>query len=184
MKNKIVKLIAAFFLGLGMSALYAQETIPSSGGNAIGSGGWVSYTVGQIVYNTITGSNGSVAQGVQQPFEISATSGLEEAECITLQCEVYPNPSTDFLKLKVDGSILRHLDKNNTMQQGSTFIIQSLSYQLFDINEKLLESRKIENNETIIVVKDLMPSIYFLRVVQAMSDLSVHEIKTFKIVKN
>ena len=31
----------------------------------------MSYTVGQVVYYTYTGSNGSVAEGVQQPYEIS-----------------------------------------------------------------------------------------------------------------
>jgi hypothetical protein len=42
---------------------------PQAGGEATGSGGSVSYSVGQVVYTTNTGINGSVAQGVQQPYE-------------------------------------------------------------------------------------------------------------------
>ena len=45
--------------------MYSQETIPASGGAAIGSGGTSSYSVGQLVYTTNTGS-GTVTQGVQQ----------------------------------------------------------------------------------------------------------------------
>jgi len=53
-----------------MIGLQAQETIPASGGKASGSGGTASYSFGQVVYTTYTGTNGLVAQGVQQPFEI------------------------------------------------------------------------------------------------------------------
>jgi hypothetical protein len=81
--------------------IQAQNTIPTSGGNANGSGGSVSYTVGQIVYTTNLGTNGSSAQGVQQPYEISVIAGIEEASTITLEVMVYPNPSTDFIKLIV-----------------------------------------------------------------------------------
>ena len=46
-------------------AVNAQTTIATTGGNAAGSGGSFSYTVGQISYSTVSGTNGSVAQGVQ-----------------------------------------------------------------------------------------------------------------------
>ena len=53
----------------GLAQIFqAQNIIPASGGNATGSGGTVSYTVGQIVYVTDTGNTGSVIQGVQQPY--------------------------------------------------------------------------------------------------------------------
>jgi len=144
------------------TGLQAQEAIPASGGDASGSGGSVSYSVGQIVYTTNTGTTGSVAQGVQQPFEISVVTELEEAEGISLQCSVYPNPATDYLVLKVE-----NFDK------------EDLSYQLIDINGKPLENKKIAGNETSIVMSNLVPATYFLRVTQ-----NKKEVKTFKIVKN
>jgi hypothetical protein len=36
--------------------MYGQDAIPASGGAAIGSGGTSSYSVGQLVYTTTTGS--------------------------------------------------------------------------------------------------------------------------------
>ncbi len=162
MKYKKVKLSAVLLLGLGLTGLHAQEAIPASGGNASGSGGSSSYIVGQVVYITSTGSNGSVAQGIQQPFEISVVIGIEEAKFITLQCVTYPNPATDFLILKV-----------------YNYENMSLSYKLYDINGKLLENKNVEGNETSIVMSNLIPATYFLKVIQ-----SNKEVKTFKIIKN
>lgn len=160
-----VKFFALILLSFGLIELKAQETIPATGGNASGSGGTVSYTVGQVIYNTNTGTNGSVAQGIQQPYEISIVSGVDETESINLILSAYPNPTTDFLTLKIDAS--------------ATLSIQSMSYQLYDISGKLLESKKIEGNETSIDMKNLVPAIYFLKVIQGSK-----EVKTFKIIKN
>ncbi|MBV1889111.1 MAG: HYR domain-containing protein, partial [Proteobacteria bacterium] len=44
----------------------AQESINVSGGDATGTGGSSSYSVGQVFYTTNVGATGSVAQGVQQ----------------------------------------------------------------------------------------------------------------------
>lgn len=67
------KLCILFVFCLGSSSLQAQQTVPATGGIATGSGGTVSYTVGQAVYTTQTGSGGTITQGVQQPFEIWIT---------------------------------------------------------------------------------------------------------------
>ncbi len=164
-RHKKIKLFALLLLGLGLKGLHAQEAIPAAGGNASGSGGSVSYSVGQDVYTTSTGSNGSVSQGVQQPYEISVVTGLGKAIGIKLYLSVYPNPTTDFLTLKVDAS--------------TTLSIQSMSYQLFDISGKLLENKKLTGNEISIDMKNLVPSTYFVKVTD-----SNKEVKTFKIIKN
>ena len=64
----ILAVCSALFFSI---ELQAQEIPIASGAVATGIGGSSSYTVGQVVYTTNTGSNGSVAQGVQQPYEIS-----------------------------------------------------------------------------------------------------------------
>ena len=161
MKHKRLKL-SAMLLGLGLTGLQAQDAIPATGGNASGSGGSASYSVGQVVYTTTSNSNGSVAQGVQQPFEISVVSSIEETNGIYLSCLAYPNPTTNNLQLKVESDNLKNL-----------------SYQLFDSNGKLLESKPIIGNETTIIMSNLVESIYFIKVVQFKK-----EIKSFKIIKN
>jgi hypothetical protein len=93
--KKLAFLIVILFLGFSITGLHAQESVNTAGGNASGSGGSVSYSVGQIVYTTNTGDNGTVAQGVQQAYEISAVTGIEEANNISLIVSAYPNPTTD-----------------------------------------------------------------------------------------
>ncbi len=154
-------MIGIFLLTLTI-ALQAQQTVAVSGGNATGAGGSVSYTVGQVVYNANGGTTGSVAQGVQQPFEIFVVTGLEEARGITLEISVYPNPAADFLKLKV-----------------AIYKPDNLSYQLYDIKDSLLQKGKIVNNETVIPTGNFLPASYLLQV----SD-NQKEVKTFKIIKN
>jgi hypothetical protein len=162
MQQKKLKLSAVLLLWLGLTSLHAQEAVPATGGNASGSGGSVSYSVGQVAYTTNTGTNGSVAQGVQQPFEISEITGIKEAKGITLQCSAYPNPTTDFVKLKVEN-----------------YKTENLSYQLFDINGKLLETKIITGNETNIVMSSLVPATYFVKVTEGNK-----EVKIFKIIKD
>ena len=57
MKNTKMKLITMLLLSLGFTGLNAQEAIPATGGEASGSGGTVSYTVGQVAYITNTTNN-------------------------------------------------------------------------------------------------------------------------------
>ena len=160
--EKLKKWCVLLLLGFLFSGLQAQETIPAAGGDASGSGGTVSYSIGQLVYTTYTGTNGSVAQGVQQPFEISVISSIKTAKGINLKCLAYPNPVNDYLLLKVEN-----------------YENRNLSYMLFDINGKLLENKKVTSNDTSILMIHLATSTYFLKVVDENQ-----EIKTFKIIKN
>ena len=74
----------------------AQETIPTSGGEAQSVVGALSDTVGQLVYiNPIT-SVGSLNQGIQQSFEFVTLSN-PELTAVTLKAVTYPNPTTDLL---------------------------------------------------------------------------------------
>ena len=162
MLHEKVNIIGLTLLISGLIGLKAQNAIPASGGNASGGGGTASYSVGQVVYTTNTSSSGSVAQGVQQPYEISVITGIEQAEYISLVCSVYPNPVSDFLTLKVED-----------------YDIKDLSYRLFDARGNLLESKKVIGYETTISMANLLPAIYFLKVID-----NREEIKTFKIIKN
>lgn len=158
----ITKILITFCLfGYG-TILQSQNTVPATGGNASGSGGSVSYSVGQVTYLTNTGSNGSVAQGVQQPYEISVVTGIEEASGIELEFSVYPNPASDFATLKT-----------------GDYESDNLNYRLFDINGKVLLQKKVEGIETEIPLSDLSKGTYFLKITDKK-----RELKIFKIIKN
>ncbi len=149
-------------LGLGLTGVQAQEAVTATGGDASGGGGTVSYSVGQVFYATNTGAIGSVAQGVQQPHEISVVTGIAEAKGINISVSAYPNPTTDFLTLSIN-----------------EFDISNLAYQLFNINGKLLQNEKITGNHTSIVMSNLVPASYFVKVIQGNK-----EVKIFKIIKH
>jgi hypothetical protein len=149
-------------LGLGLTGAQAQNAISAAGGNATGSGGTVSQTIGQVTYTTISGTTGTVTQGVQQPYEISVVTGIEEAVGIILEISVYPNPATDFVRLKIEN-----------------YEVENLRYQLYDINGSLLQDNKVEGKETSIIMRNHLPATYFLKVTDKNK-----VIKTFKIIKN
>ncbi|WP_309608027.1 T9SS type A sorting domain-containing protein [Flavobacterium sp.] len=158
---KKTQLLLMLVLCIGFNKVQAQQATLASGGNATGSGGSTSYSIGQIDYITATGSTGSVGQGLQQPFEISTLSG-EEFTQIKLQMLVYPNPTTSYVNLKIEN-----------------YDFQDLMYQLFDINAREISNQKITNIETQIPLENLSSAIYFLKVSE-----NSKIIKTFRILKN
>ncbi len=160
MISKQIKLTILFVFGLTFSA-QAQQTIPTTGGDASGSGGTISYTVGQIVYTTNSNANYSVTHGVQQVYEIS-TLGVDDFNEIKLEYLVYPNPTIDKLTLKVQN-----------------FNNEDLSYQIYDVNGREIKRNKIIDKSTTISMGYLPSAIYFLRVISGQQSL-----KIFKIIKN
>lgn len=141
--------------------LQAQEAIPASGGEASGSGGTASYSIGQVVYSTSNGSNGSVAEGVQLPYQITVISGLD-TEHINLKCTAYPNPASDHLYLSLEN-----------------FDEKGLEYCLIGPTGNVLDLQKIKADHTRISLSELSPATYFLKISE-----SGKELKTFKIIKH
>jgi len=157
-KLVIVILVCCFYLASGQG----QSTITSSGSSASGSWGSVSYTIGQTVYNTYSGTSGSIIQGVQQPYEISVVTAIENTEGISLECSVYPNPTSGVVKLII-----------------KSFDIKNLRYRLFDLNGVLLQDKNIDNEVTEIFLENQPSTMYILKIVN-----NNQEIKVFKIIKN
>jgi hypothetical protein len=155
------KLFVGFCLAVYGLTIHAQTAIPAAGGNASGSGGTVSYTIGQVTYQTFSVTNGSVAQGVQQPYEISVVTAIENTDGIILEFKVYPNPAHGLINLLI-----------NPFDDGY------FRYCLFDINGILLQDKKVISAQTEISLESLNPAVYFLKVLKDNK-----EVKVFKIVK-
>lgn len=151
--------IVLIFLSLFFSG-WAQKATVTSGGVASGSGGTVSFSIGQVAYTTNAGWAGSVAQGVQHPFEIYQVGLKEKAPAISLT--VYPNPTPDDLQLKVEGKAPGNM-----------------TYQLLDLRSHLLTEKKITGNPEIISMKSLPVATYFLRITEGSVEKAM-----FKIIKN
>jgi hypothetical protein len=159
-KKSVFLLVVQF---LFLTGIKCQTTINSTGNNSSGSGGSISYSVGQITFNTFSGIEGaSFAQGVQQPYEISVVTSTEDIEGILLNYKIYPNPTNDKLIL-----IIKPLE-------GVMF-----NYQLYNQFGILIQIRNIESEETEISLEGYSASIYFLKVIR-----NNMEVKVFKIIKN
>lgn len=138
----------------------AQESINTSGGVAAGSGGVIAYSIGQVVYQTNSGTTGIVAEGVQHPYEISTLNTSEIAVDISLSA--FPNPTVENLTLQV-----------------SDYRNEKLSYQLYDLLGNLLNQGYITGQETQINTAILSSATYFVHVVNQQNQ----KVKTFKIIK-
>ena len=158
MKTKQLFFLFSFLLFLKANA---QQSLNAAGGDATGSNGKISYSIGQIDYVSATGSNGSVSQGVQQPFEIF-TLGTDDFPNIILQAIVYPNPTSSNINLIIEN-----------------YSIDNLHYNLYDIQGRSIANQKITQQGTNITMENLQSANYFLQVFDNNKTL-----KTFKIIKN
>lgn len=154
------KIISLIIFVYAITSIQAQQTTASAGGDASGIGGTFSYSIGQVVYTYIFGSDVIVAEGVQQPYEI-LTLGLDNYQ-INLVMQTYPNPTKDYLVLNVHS-----IDLSNII------------FQLYDVNGRIIETRTIVSPIETICMVNLPSSIYFLKVTN-----NNKEIKSFKIIKN
>ncbi len=162
MKNRILFLSAAlpFALLLG-SQTQAQQSINTAGGNATGSGGSVSYSIGQVAYTTASGSAGSVAQGVQHAYDI-LTSTTEITNGISVSA--FPNPTADQISLQVN--------------EG--FGKEPLIYQVFDAAGKVVLSGPMQNQITQVPTQQLAPAAYMVRVMNQKNQ----RIQGFSVIKH
>ena len=139
----------------------AQKNTVGSGGDASGSGGSLSYTVGQIDYTSQTGTTGNTNHGVQQPFEFYKISSSGIDETVKFEVNLYPNPTNEFVILKINSSL------------------DDLSYQLFDMTGRIVDKGIISSNETKIDAVNYAPGQYQLSISRKEK-----EIELFKIIKN
>lgn len=149
-------------LVLGIStAAFGQKATVAGGGDASGSGGSVSYSIGQVDYISVSGTGGSVLQGNQQPFEISLITGFD-VKTITLDFVVYPNPTADNLTLKVSGNEYHNLH-----------------YALLSIDGRLIQKLDVTNEITNISLGELAKGAYIVIVSNENKT-----IKSYNIIKN
>ena len=151
-----------FLMFFSSGIVYSQKDVMTTGGGGTGAGGSITYSIGQVAYETASSPSGTVSQGVQQAYEIY-TVGIDNYANIVLGVSVFPNPTADQLNL----TVVNHPTSGN------------LAYALFDLSGKLLGSAAITMESTTISMSDLPVASYFLRV-----SADSREIKTFKIIKN
>lgn len=160
MQNKYLKLMFSVAISLlGMSALHAQSSINAAGGDATGSGGSMSFSIGQLFYEPTSGSEGTVEPGVQHAYEIE-TLAVDDVQ-LDQSLNIYPNPTADYLNIK-KGDI-----KGN------------LNYQLYDMQGKMVKQGLLRSGDMQINMQTFPVSAYILRIIAVESGKT----KTFKVIK-
>jgi hypothetical protein len=177
MKYIQIKICTLLISGVGLISLQAQESVNAAGGEALGIGGTASFSAGQLFCNYQPEAGWLLAEGVQQPYEISLVTGLDEIGKSGLSFSVYPNPANNYLTL-------------TTGEAG----IKNHSLLLYDLSGKLLQHRKITTSDMKINMTNLRAGTYLLKIIDTESETPTIKLKkagkelsgktiTFKILK-
>ena len=122
---RILSIISVFLLCFA-GTTFAQSAIVPVGGDVQSNSGSVSYTIGQIAIQTTNSSSDiSVAEGVQQPYEI-LTVGVDDYPQITLNAVVYPNPTENLAQLHLNGFDIPAGGLRAILYDGSGKMLQTL----------------------------------------------------------
>ena len=138
--------------------VFGQSNTVSSGGNASSSSGSVSYSIGQVVYTSAEGDNGSINQGVQQPYTVDVITGIEHPE---IDLSVFPNPTQGQITLNIA------LDRT-----------ESYSCSLFDATGRSVFTQDKLNPSTIISLDAFAVGTYTLSVSKEKE-----VVKSFRVVR-
>lgn len=141
--------------------LYSQQVISSAGTTVKNATLELSWTVGEPVIETFTGTSNILTQGFHQTRLVVTT--VDPVEFPGLSLIVYPNPVSSTLRLEIKGEMTNNI-----------------SYCLFDFNGKLMLNKQVENLPELINMEIYAPGAYLLKVFRE-TDLPL---RTFKIVKN
>jgi len=140
--------------------LQAQEVVTTSGSYGSSASAKVTWTIGEPVTETLTGTNSILTQGFNQGDLIITV--IKDPELPGLTVKAWPNPVSDHLTISVD-------DAN----------LDNLNYILFDIGGKVIRQNKLKGVQSEIPMGNLAPSSYFLKIYQNNTEIAI-----FKIIKN
>jgi hypothetical protein len=142
-----------------MSA-FTQNSINTSGENVSNNFGSISYSVGQLLTQTVNNRVGSISHGVQQTFLVSTLNIEDNKNNISVIC--FPNPVQNKLCLSI-----------NNYNHGK------LIFKLLNNEGKIIQEGDINGVETMVSFQHLPSSVYFVEILNDNINL-----QTFQIIKN
>lgn len=153
--------IAVLVIPAFQSAASAQRATVAGGGEADGPGGSASFSIGQAAYLTFSDTEHSIAQGVQQPYEISVVTGMDEVDEGHAPM-LFPNPTNGDVRLQF-----------HSAPQGAMYL------RLSDGLGRTIHSVPIRSDAQDIPLHGHASGTYLLQVTQEGT-----VIRTFRIVKH
>lgn len=125
---------------------FGQESANTAGGDIIGSGGSVAFSIGQVVYTTHSEVSGIKAQGVQHRYEIAKVSRAMEVAIIQTPWSKIPSlPNTVNIQT-TEGQFVRvgvnwNLSTLNVFKRGLYTLSGSLILPTFITNPSKIEAQ-------------------------------------------
>jgi len=162
MKNFIIIIFLVWAITVQGQIQLRKQSVDSGG--ALVENGTIKmlFSIGEVV----VAESGVAAFNISEGFirnDLNLSLGISDYKKDT-GISLYPNPSNDYITLNIAGNDPMPFDR--------------MSYQLFDINGKLIKGEKITNRQSIIKIGNLEPANYFVKVIQGNK-----EINTLKITK-
>lgn len=147
---------------LAIAQSIQPEVIASAGEHFVGSNAQLSFTVGEVVIETVTSANSIITQGFHQP-DLDAGSAIEDNLPGFISVNIYPNPAAEQVFIELD---------NNSMD---------MAIEMFDMTGKLVEKRQIPafTNRIILDVNDHANASYLLN----LHSLDNEHFATYKLQK-
>ena len=159
MKKQFFSIIGMIVWFGGFSQSITPDVTTTTGDYNQGTSASLSWTLGEPVIETATGSNAILTQGFQQnSYQI--VNVFEKPE-LSFEITAYPNPTTDFVNIKTNSAD------------------QDLILELFDLQGKRLKKAEMQKNIVQINLSEYAGSSYILKATNKTGKL----LKSWKIVK-
>jgi hypothetical protein len=152
---KIAFVLIVFFSSL---ISFAQQNTLAAGADASSAEGSISYSIGQIDFSNVSSSNGSVNQGVQQPFEFFVLSVLEYGNENSFS--IFPNPTNEILNI------------------SQSFFSEKIEMRLLDMSGRIVLSDQLNAPQHQIDLRTLSQGVYNLTLIKNNQILT-----SFKVIK-
>jgi hypothetical protein len=157
MKSLLFIFFTIFCFGNGLSAQsLALEVVANAGDYAENSSGSLSWTVGELVTETIGNAGIILSQGFHQ-FNLNLVSTSEK---LPFSVKIFPNPITEFLQIEMDAA-------------------QTISIQIFDVMGKIAYQSSQKSNTVFIEMRTLSAGTYFLKLI----DQNTKKTNIYSIIK-
>lgn len=154
-------LVIVLFVCLSVQAQTLQPGLLSSaGGSGTSPNANLQWSVGEIIVQTFSKGSQQLTQGFHQNSML--ITPVFETEHTSIRIEAFPNPSTEQLKLRIEGEI-----------------IPDMSYSLLNIYGQAKLGGRISNNLTLIELNTLPAQTYCLSILSNTGQ----QLAVFKIQK-
>lgn len=156
----MIKTTTLLLFSLLSFVVNSQSSISTLGGNISNTEGSVSFTIGLLDYVNQSNTNGSIHQGVQQPFEWFTVVSVEEST-FSNGVSIFPNPTR--------GEIIVHLNSTEN----------AVNARVYDALGKFIFSQTLSSPQNRMELSALANGAYYIHL-NAENGLQNEVIKIIK----